>query len=60
MSSITFLGNANWIELKAESVGKIVASNGAKIGKGGLVTLLGGPMRGTFTARSSGLILLFK
>ena len=43
-----------------DSVGRIVASNGAKVAKGGSVTLLGGPMRGTFTTLSPGLILLFK
>ena len=43
-----------------DSVGRIVASNGAKVAKGGSVSLLGGPMRGTFTTLSPGLILLFK
>ena len=43
-----------------DSVGRIVATDGAKVVKGGSVTILGGPMRGTFTTLSPGLILLFK
>ena len=43
-----------------DSVGRIVASNGAKVAKSGSVTLLGGPMRGTFTTLSPGVMLLFK
>ena len=43
-----------------DSVGRIVATNGAKVAKGGSVTLLGGPMRGTFTTKSPGLMLIFK
>ena len=43
-----------------DSVGRIVASNGAKVAKGGSVTLLGGPMRGTFTTKSRGVALVFR
>ena len=41
-------------------VGWIVAAEGAKVAKGGSVTPLGGPLRGTFTTQSPGLVLLFK
>ena len=43
-----------------DSVGRIVASDGAKVAKGGSVTLLGGPMRGTFTTKSRGVALVFR
>ena len=54
------VGGALTVGDAEDSVGRIVASDGAKVGKGGSVTLLGGPMRGTFTARSPGLILFLK
>lgn len=54
------VGGALTVGDAEDSVGRIVASNGAKVAKGGSVTLLGGPMRGTFTTLSPGLILLFK
>ena len=41
-------------------VGKIVASDGAKITSSGLVTLLGGPVRGTFTTQNAGLIFVVR
>ena len=53
------VGGALTVGDAEDSVGRIVASNGAKVAKGGSVTLLGGPMRGTFTTLSPGLILLF-
>ena len=54
------VGGALTVGDAEDSVGRIVASDGAKVAKGGSVTLLGGPMRGTFTTLSPGLILLFK
>ena len=45
---------------EADSVGQIVASDGAKLAKSGSVTLLNGPVRGTFTTQSPGLVLLFR
>ena len=45
---------------EAYSVGQIVASDGAKLAKSGSVTLLNGPVRGTFTTQSPGLVLLFR
>lgn len=54
------VGGALTVGDAEDSVGRIVASNGAKVAKGGSVTLLGGPMRGTFTTLSPGLTLLLK
>lgn len=54
------VGGALTVGDAEDSVGRIVASNGAKVAKGGSVTLLGGPMRGTFTTLSPGLMLIFK
>lgn len=54
------VGGALMVGDAEDSVGRIIASNGAKVAKGGSVTLLGGPLRGTFTTLSPGLILLFR
>ena len=43
-----------------DSVGKIVAADGAQIGRAGSVVLLGGPIRGTFTSTTPGLVLFIK
>lgn len=43
-----------------DAVGRIVASEGGKIAKSGSVTFLSGPMCGTFTTLSPGMVLLFK
>ena len=44
-----------------DSVGKIVASGGAEIARrGGSITLLSGPLRGTYTAFSPGLAVILK
>ena len=43
-----------------DSVGRIVATGGAKLAKSGSVAILGGPMLGTFTVLTSGVTLLFK
>ena len=46
---------------EGDSVGKIVASNGAQIAKrGGSITLLNGPLRGTYTAISPGLAVILR
>ena len=39
---------------------KSVASDGAKLAKSGSVTLLNGPLRGTFTTKSPGVALVFR
>ena len=39
---------------------KSVASDGAKLAKSGSVTLLNGPVRGTFTTKSRGVALVFR
>ena len=48
-------GGVGWFLLK---ISRVVT--GAKVAKGGSVTLLGGAMRGTFTTLSPGVMLLFR
>ena len=54
------VGGALTVGDAEDPVGRIVAADGAKVAKGGSVTLLGGPLRGTFTTQSPGLVLLFR
>lgn len=48
------------VGVEDDSVGRIVAAEGAQIGRAGMVLLRSGPIRSTFTASTPGLALMFR